>query len=72
MRGFESTSTAVLEILRSNLLSGLDKVAATIEAGTFEVVGEKGRAPASQAGHLTLSLLIAIDAELQSRNKSVQ
>lgn len=70
MRGFESTSTEVLEIIRDNLLSGLDKVAATIEAGTFHVVGEKGKAPPSQAGQMTLSLLVAVDAELKARSDS--
>jgi hypothetical protein len=65
--GFENTSTATLKIIRANLLLGLEKVAATIEDGSFHTVGPKGEAPPSQSGTLTLFLLQGIEAELEKR-----
>ena len=67
MTGFEQASTATLMTIRSNLLSGLDAVAATLADGTFTTVGIKGTAPPSQSGQLTLALLAGVDAELARR-----
>ncbi len=67
MTGFENHSKETLLKIRANLLKGLDEVAKTIENGTFKKVGEKGSAPASQSGHLTLALLEGIEAELKTR-----
>ncbi len=65
--GFENHSTETLLKIRKNLLNGLDEVAKTIKNGTFNTVGHKGSAPASQSGHLTLALLEGIEAELKKR-----
>lgn len=67
MTGFEHASTETLETIRSNLLSGLDRIAATLAAGSFTTVGEHGAAPPSQSGQTTLALLAGIDAELTKR-----
>ena len=65
--GFENAKTSTLMILRENLLVGLDVVEGHIATGTFEVIGEKGEAPPSQAGTLTLNLLLVLEDELESR-----
>lgn len=70
MSGFEQADTDTLLTTRSNLLSGLDAVAVSLRDGTFEVVGERGAAPASQSGQTTLALLAAVDAELAARDRS--
>lgn len=67
MSGFATTPTAALETIRGNLLAGLDRVAASLADGTFEVCGPKGAAPPAQSGHLTLALLDGVDAELETR-----
>ena len=55
--GFAAAPTETLRLIRGNLLAGLDRVAATIEAGTFHDVGPKGAAPPAESGNLTLALL---------------
>lgn len=67
MTGFQGYPTHVLETTRARLAAGLDRVAASLDAGTFETPGAKGQAPPSQSGLLTLALLDAIDAELTRR-----
>lgn len=52
---------------RSSLLAGLELVGAHISAGTFHKVGEKGKAPPSQSGQITLALLVEVNAELVAR-----
>lgn len=70
MTGFEQADTEVLQVIRSNLLAGLDRVSDSLADGTFETVGPKGAAPPSQSGQTTLALLAGIDAELESRASS--
>jgi hypothetical protein len=53
--------------IRENLLQGLEEVNQAIEAGSFHKVGNKGAAPPSQSGHVTLGLLMVIQEELSSR-----
>lgn len=67
MDGFESASTETLRKIHANLLRGLTEVAKTIDNGTFSDVGQKGAAPPSQSGQLTLVLLLKIEAELERR-----
>jgi hypothetical protein len=67
LTGWERYTTAVLETTRARLLSGLDRVAEHIDAGTQGKIGPKGEAPAIQSGHLTLILLTGVDAELARR-----
>lgn len=67
MTGFADTPTVALEAVRANLLAGLDRVAASLDAGTFTTCGPKGAAPPAQSGHLTLALLGGVDAELETR-----
>jgi hypothetical protein len=64
---FANADTATLRTIRDNLHIGLDRVAATIDAGTFHTVGPKGAAPPAQSGHLTLALLAGVNAELDRR-----
>lgn len=68
MTGFEKASTETLEIIRRNLLAGLDRVSDALASGTFEQVGPKGAAPPSQSGQTTLALLTSIEAELTRRS----
>lgn len=65
--GVEAASDETLLVLRDNLLTGLSRVAEHLEAGTFDVVGEKGKAPPSQSGSLTLVLLVAVNNALVAR-----
>ena len=65
--GFAAASTETLQVIRGNLLAGLDRVAATIEAGTFTDVGPKGAAPPAESGNLTLALLRGVEEELERR-----
>lgn len=51
-------------MLRDNLLDGLSRVAGHLEAGTFDVVGAKGKAPPRESGCLTLILLVAVNERL--------
>lgn len=51
-------------MLRDNLLDGLSRVADTLADGTFDVVGEKGKAPPRESGCLTLVLLTAVNERL--------
>lgn len=67
MGGFQNHDIATLETIRDNLKRGLTEVAHTIDNGTFHTVGPKGEAPPSQSGQLTLTLLMAIEEELESR-----
>jgi hypothetical protein len=60
-------SEETLLILRANLLNGLDLVAASLADGTFHKVGKKGMAPPSQAGQLTLGMLVSVNNELVAR-----
>jgi hypothetical protein len=64
---FTTIPTPALLVLWGNLKSGLDKVAKSLEDGTFDEVGEKGAAPPSQAGQTTLWFALAIDRELTKR-----
>lgn len=63
--GIESAGAETLLVIRDNLLTGLDRVATALEAGTFNVVGGKGKAPPRESGTLTLILLAAVDARLR-------
>lgn len=65
--GFEHAKTSTLITLRENLLNGLDVVAGHISTGTFEISPKDGAAPPSQAGTLTLNLLLVLEDELESR-----
>jgi hypothetical protein len=65
--GFEPYSDEVLRIIEGNLLRGLDRVADSIAAGTFTLVGEKGSAPPCEGGQITLILLRGVQSELDSR-----
>lgn len=67
--GFADAPTWVLESVRSNLLAGLDLVAASIADGTFHQVGPKGSAPPAQSGHLTMALLDGVDTVLAERGR---
>ncbi len=70
---FSSIPTPTLLKTWENLKGGLDKIAKTIENGTFHKVGTKGAAPPSQAGQTTLWFALAVHAELEKRgalNKS--
>lgn len=64
---FSKTSTPTLLKTWENLKKGLDEVDKTIQKGTFNKVGTKGAAPASQAGQTTLWFAVAVDNELTSR-----
>lgn len=66
-----NASTEALLTVRGNLLRGLDRVAASIAAGTFHAVGDKGKAPPSQSGHTTLALLNLVETELAQRERLV-
>lgn len=68
MSGFENASTETLRTIHANLLKGLDLVSDSLNKGIFHKVGPKGEAPPSQSGNLTLLLLQAIEAELETRN----
>ena len=68
--GFEKYPTGILLGLRENLLQGLERVAHTIENGTFHTIGEKGSSPA-QAGCLTLALLNRVQETLDTRSDLV-
>jgi hypothetical protein len=70
MTGFEKYPTGILLGLRENLLQGLERVAETIENGTFHTIGEKGSSPA-QSGQLTLGLLRAVQETLDTRDDLV-
>lgn len=65
--GLGHTSSETLLAIRSNLLQGLDLVAKSLAAGTFKTVGQKGAAPPSQAGQLTLGMLVSVNNELVAR-----
>lgn len=65
--GLEKESTDVLLIIEANLLRGLDAVAASLDDGTFDVAREKGSAPPSEGGQITLGMLRTVRAELASR-----
>lgn len=65
--GFENAKTKTLLTLRENLLQGLSIVAGHLFVGTFEVSPKEGAAPPSQAGTLTLNLLLVLEDELESR-----
>lgn len=65
--GVERASDETLLAIRSNLLQGLDLIAASLKAGTFHKVGKKGAAPPSQAGQLTLGMLVSVNNELVAR-----
>ncbi|GAA2347268.1 hypothetical protein [Dactylosporangium salmoneum] len=67
MSGFAAAPTAALEAVRLNLLAGLDRVAGSLDDGTFTTCGPKGAAPPAQSGHLTLALLDGVDRELETR-----
>lgn len=70
MNGFQSVSPETLHLIRQNLRAGLDRVAASLDDGTFHTCGPKGSAPPSQSGRLTLALLDSLDAELASREQT--
>lgn len=65
--GVERASDATLLAIRDNLLAGLDLVARSLVDGTFDKVGKKGAAPPSQAGQLTLGMLISVNNALVAR-----
>lgn len=65
--GIAAAKTETLLVIRSNLLKGLDLVAKSLQTGTFNEVGKKGAAPPSQAGQLTLGMLVSVNNELVTR-----
>jgi hypothetical protein len=65
--GLEDESTDVLLTIEANLLRGLELVAASLDDGTFDVAREKGSAPPSEGGQITLGMLRTVRAELASR-----
>ena len=65
--GFSTKETEVLLKIRENLLAGLDNVAKSLLDGTFNTPGEKGAAPPSQSGHMTLGLLLKVQEVLTER-----
>ena len=65
--GFEDASTEDLLTIQKNLLQGLAVVADHFEAGTAETSQKDGDVPPSQAGWLTLILLLGVEDELESR-----
>ena len=65
--GLEHEPTEILLALEANLLHGLDLVAASLDDGTFDLAREKGSAPPSQGGQITLGMLRAVRAELATR-----
>ena len=67
MNGFATASTDDLRVIEANLLAGLDRVAASLDDGTFDAPRTKGNAPPSQSGLFTLGLLDGLRAELASR-----
>jgi len=67
MRPFEAYDTETLEIIRGNLLHGLDLIAESLDNGTFNTPREKGAAPPSQGGFITLGLLQGVQEELAFR-----
>lgn len=67
MSNFKGYDTQILVITRDALLDGLERVGKHIDAGTFNVVGEKGKVPPSQSGQITLALLVDVNNELVSR-----
>lgn len=72
MTGFRSVSLETLHLIRQNLRASLDRVAASLDAGTFHEPGPKGSAPPAQSGRLTLALLDSLDAELRRREPTVR
>lgn len=64
---FSSIPTPTLLKTWSNLKKGLDLVAKSLEDGSFNTPREKGAAPPSQAGQLTLAFALAVDTELSKR-----
>lgn len=65
--GLENEDTETLLIIEANLLRGLDLVAASLDDGTFDVAREKGSAPPSEGGQITLGMLRTVRAELATR-----
>jgi hypothetical protein len=65
--GVERASDETLLAIRDNLLRGLDLIAKSLVDGTFKTVGKKGAAPPSQAGQLTLGMLVSVNNELVAR-----
>ncbi len=64
---FSNIPTPTLLTTWKNLKRGLDKVADSLEKGTFNTPGSKGAAPPSQSGQTTLWFAIAVDNELTRR-----
>jgi hypothetical protein len=64
---FTNTPTDTLLKVWANVKGGLDKVAKSLDNGTFNKVGDKGAAPPSQSGQTTLWFAMAIDNELTKR-----
>lgn len=64
---FETYPTPVLRAVEENLLRGLDRVAESLDAGTFFLVGPGGKAAPCESGNITLGLLNAVRAELARR-----
>jgi hypothetical protein len=65
--GFADASTETLRTIRTNLLGGLDLVAAHTDAGTLHTIAPGKASPPIQAGQLTRILLDSVDAELAQR-----
>jgi len=66
--GYEHVDTKGLMKIRDGLLGALERLAATIEDGTFRTCGEKGAASPAQSGLLTLALLMGVVRTLAQRN----
>lgn len=66
---FAGVPTETLTTIRANLVAGLDKVAAAIDAGAFHTIAKGKSSPPAQSGHLTLALLVGVDEELTRRER---
>jgi hypothetical protein len=64
---FTDIPTPILVKTWNNLTQGLDKVAKSLEDGTFHETGAKGAASPAQAGQMTLWFMFAVDQELVKR-----
>lgn len=64
---FSKSDTKTLLKTWTNLKKGLDEVDKSLKKGTFKTVGQKGAAPPSQSGQITLWFALAVDTELTKR-----
>lgn len=68
----ENVSTQGLLKLHANLLRGLDKVVAHIDAGTLDVSPAPKVCPPRAGGQLTVALLGTVEKELAVRGVQIE